>query len=89
MEFLRQHQLNIMLILTGICGVLGFLALLTSTLSTKRKHALVSIELSAMLLLICDRFAYIYRGDVSTLGFWMVRGCNFLVFFFYNIPSYF
>ena len=82
MEFLRQHQLNIMLILTGICGVLGFLALLTSTLSTKRKHALVSIELSAMLLLICDRFAYIYRGDMSTLGYWMVRYCNFLVFFF-------
>lgn len=82
MEFLRQHQLNIMLIFIGICGVLAFLVSITKTLSTKRRQALISMELSAMLLLICDRFAYIYRGDLSTLGFWMVRFCNFFVYFF-------
>ena len=32
--------------------------------------------------MIADRFAYIYRGDESTTGFYMVRVCNFLVFFF-------
>ncbi|MBQ2314743.1 MAG: HD-GYP domain-containing protein [Treponema sp.] len=40
------------------------------------------MEISASLLLISDRFAYLYRGDMSNLGFWMVRICNFLVYFF-------
>ena len=39
------------------------------------------LELSAMFLLIADRRAYIYRGDPSTKGWWMVRISNFLVFF--------
>ncbi len=82
MEFLRQHQLNIMLILIGICGVLAFLVSITKTLTPRRKHALLSLELCAMFLLVFDRFAYIYRGDISSVGFWMVRSCNFLVFFF-------
>ena len=82
MEFLRQHQLNIMLILIGICGVLAFLVSITKTLTPRRKHALLSLELCAMFLLVFDRYAYIYRGDVSTLGFWMARSCNFLVYFF-------
>lgn len=34
-----------------------------------------------MFLLIADRRAYIYRGDPSTKGWWMVRISNFLVFF--------
>ena len=41
----------------------------------------MQMELSAMFLLIADRRAYIYRGDVSTLGWWMVRISNFLAFF--------
>ena len=82
MEFLRQHQLNIMLILIGICGILAFLVVVSKTLSPKRKNALLSLELSAMLLLTCDRFAYIFRGDMSSLGFWMVRICNFCVYLF-------
>ena len=38
------------------------------------------MEISAAVLLFSDRFAYIYRGDASTLGFYMVRICNYLVF---------
>ena len=82
MDFLRQHQLNIMLILIGICGILAFLVVVSKTLSPKRRNALLSLELSAMLLLTCDRFAYIFRGDMSNLGFWMVRICNFCVYLF-------
>ncbi len=40
------------------------------------------MELFAAMLLIMDRLAYIYRGDVSDLGFWMVRISNFSVYFF-------
>ena len=80
MEFLRQNQLDIMLIFSGICGILVFFVCITKILSRRRKFALILMELSAMFLLLADRWAYIFRGDVSTTGWWMVRICNFLVF---------
>lgn len=79
-EFLRAHQLNIMLIMTGTCGVLALFVFFTTSLSKTRKHALLCIEVAATFLLVFDRFAYIFRGDASALGWWMVRICNFSVF---------
>ncbi len=81
LEFLKAHQLNIMLCLSSVCGIIAFFVCLTKTLPKERKRALLLVELGAMLLLVSDRFAYLYRGDVSELGFWMVRISNFLVFF--------
>ncbi|MBO4728292.1 MAG: HD-GYP domain-containing protein, partial [Spirochaetaceae bacterium] len=81
MEFLRNHQLNIMLFLSGICAVLTILAFCTKSLSSRRRIAIGHLELFSCVLLLADRFAYIYRGDVSVLGWWMVRVSNFLVFF--------
>ena len=80
-DFLKTHQLNIMLYMSGICGILVVLTLMTKTLSSRRRRILALLEASAMLLLIADRYAYIYRGDPSLLGFWMVRISNFLVYF--------
>ena len=80
-NFLRQYQLNIMLILSGICGILPVFVLSTNTISKKRKFILVLMELSASFLLIFDRYAYIFRGNVSNLGWWMVRISNFCVYF--------
>ena len=79
-EFLKEHQLNAMLVLSGICGVISLFAAVTRTLPKRRKAALIYLELSASLMLASDRFAYIYRGDTSTLGFWMVRITNALVY---------
>ena len=81
MELLKAHQLNVMLFLSGICFVLAILTLTTKSLSPKRKRILALLEIAAMMLLLSDRFAYIYRGDASRIGFWMVRICNFLVYF--------
>ena len=81
MEFLKAHQLNAMLFMSGICFVLAILTLVTKSLSPKRKRILALLENAAMLLLLSDRFAYLYRGDPSRLGFWMVRISNFLVYF--------
>ena len=74
-------QPDIMLALSAICGVLTLLVYMTNTMSQKRKLALMLVEISAMLLMVFDRRAYIYRGDTSALGWWMVRICNFAVFF--------
>jgi len=81
MEFLKAQQLNFMLFMSGICFVLAILTLVTKALSPRRKRALALLEIAAMILLLSDRFAYIYRGDTSALGFWMVRISNFLVYF--------
>ncbi len=81
MEFLRQHQLNIMLAMSSICFVVAFFVCITNTLSHKRRISLLLLEFCAALLLVFDRFAYIYRGNVTTLGWYMVRICNFAVFF--------
>ena len=79
-EYIRNNQLDIMLFFSGACAVLIPLTWVTTTLSCKLKWMLTLIELSSALLLIFDRFAYIYRGDPSNLGYWMVRISNFFVF---------
>ena len=48
----------------------------SKSLSHRRKALLVSMELGAMFLLVFDRFAYIYRGNISSTGYWMVRISN-------------
>ncbi|MCR5672522.1 MAG: HD domain-containing protein [Lachnospiraceae bacterium] len=79
-EFLREHQLDIMLVLVGINGMLIFFTLISKALSGRRRLTMIGLELSVEILLISDRFAYIYRGDTSDVGYWMVRVSNFLVF---------
>lgn len=69
-----------MLILIGIVGMLIFFTCISSSLSGKRKLCMSGVELSVFFLLIFDRFAYIYRGDTSVTGYYMVRISNFLVF---------
>ncbi|MBE6015526.1 MAG: HD-GYP domain-containing protein [Lachnospiraceae bacterium] len=81
LEIIRASQVNIMIFLSGCCGLLVILLRYTSTMSKRRKHALVFMEGSSMLLLISDCLAYAYRGDVSPLGYWVTRISNFLVFF--------
>ena len=79
-DFLKAHQLNIMLFMSGICFVLAILTLMTKALTMRRRRIIAFLEIAAMLLLLADRYAYLYRGDPSTLGFWMVRISNFLVY---------
>lgn len=81
MEFLKAHQLNIMLFMSGMCGILAILSSVSRVLSPKRRRILTVLETAAMLLLIADYYAYTYRGDASQLGFVMVRVSNFLVYF--------
>ena len=81
MEFLRDNQLDIMLFLSGICAILAFMTMVASSESSRKKSILTLMELSAMLLLLSERFSYIYRGDPGDLGSFMVRVSNGLVFF--------
>ena len=79
--FIRAHQLNIMVFMSGICCILAFMTLMIESLPRRRKSILVLMELSAMLLLLFDRESYIFRGNESDLGYFMVRFSNGMVFF--------
>ena len=89
MEFLRQNQLSIMLFLSGSCCILAILSFLTKSMPKKRRMYLVSIQLGAAILLMMDRYAYIFRGDLSQFGWWAVRISNFMVFFLSLFLIYF
>ncbi len=66
--------------MSSICGIIVFFIFLTRSMPRARKIALMITEAGGMFLLIFDRYAYIFRGDESTLGWWMVRISNYLVF---------
>ncbi len=80
-ELIREHQLDIMLILCGSCGILVFLLAQTKVLSGRRKGILILMELMAIFLLWFDRLSYIYAGNPGREAYVMVRVSNFMVFF--------
>ena len=81
MDFIRTFQLDVMLIMCGMCGILAVMTLVTKSLPLKTKLILAAMEVSAMLLLVFDRLSYLYRGNESKLGFVMVRIGNGMVYF--------
>ena len=83
LSYIREHQINLMLFMSGITALLTFTVLIPKTISRRRKFILALMAFSSTLLLISERFAYIYRGDVSRLGYYMVRISNGLVFFLF------
>ena len=82
MSFIRENQLDIMLVLIGICVILALAILLTKSISGKRRNVLAVMAVASAMILAFERCAYMFRGDVSDLGFYMVRISNGLVFFF-------
>ncbi|MDO4798257.1 MAG: ATP-binding protein [Coriobacteriales bacterium] len=78
-EFIRDHQLDIMLALISVCGITALYVIITCK-SNPRRRALLIIEICAMLLVLSGRFAYMYAGSTSAEGYWMVRFFNFMDF---------
>ncbi len=92
-ELFKEHQMNIMLVLSALCLMLTFFIYITKDIPLKRKKILMLLELNAMFLLSFDRFAYYYRGQESSIAYVMVRISNFMVFFLtlfieYNFNTY-
>lgn len=79
MEFIREHQLNFMLVLAGVCFAVTLCGVVSRT-AKLRKLALIVMCLSATMLMVADRYAYIYRGDETVTGYYMVRISNFVTF---------
>lgn len=79
-DLIVTHQLNLMLALSGACGICAIFVLISKTLSAPKKKSLFLIEICSMCLLLVDIGATIYDGDPSVTGYWMVRICTFFVF---------
>lgn len=80
LDFLIKYQMNIMMILCSMCGVIAVFVLFMKALPKKRRYTLLSVVICAMIIMLADCFAYAYRGDTSAAGFWIVRISNFMVF---------
>ena len=81
METLQSLQLDVMVALIGASVIMAFSIIINRGVPANKKFSFILLELTTALLLICDRHAYLFRGDESTLGYWMVRITNFGVFF--------
>ena len=81
MGFLRAIQLDVMVFMGGACGVLSFMTMITKSLPKNTKRILASMEIAAMLLLLFDRYAYLYEGSTTRFGSFMVRLSNGLEYF--------
>ncbi len=79
LDFIKDYQLNIMLSLGNVCGAVA-LSMLIAGLRTKRRRILFFLELSASILLISDRYIWIYDGDISSKGWWITRINAFFCF---------
>ena len=79
-EILKDVQLDLMLILSGISAAVALFLALSKSLDKERKVFLILANLFSVILLISDRAAYEYRGDPAPASFWIVRISNFLIF---------
>lgn len=79
-EIFKDMQLELMLVLSGVSAAVAFFLSLSKSIDNERKTFLILANAGSVMLLISDRAAYMYRGDQSVLGYWMVRVSNFLVF---------
>ncbi len=66
--------------IAAFCLLAGLFLLTARGIPENRRKRLVFIEFFTTLLLASDAFAYIFRGNESRLGWYMVRISNFLVF---------
>ena len=59
LDFLRDTQLSMMLILTGMCGLTAIFVMLLADVNRTRRQILFFLEMGAMVLLVADRYAYL------------------------------
>ncbi|WP_408071018.1 HD-GYP domain-containing protein [Butyrivibrio sp. JL13D10] len=84
-DFLRNHQVDMMIGLSSICAIIALFTAISKTMSKSRKIALLMMQISSAIWLTADRIAYIYHGVPGIEGYWAVKISNFLVFTFINV----
>ena len=81
-DFLRAHQLNIMLFLEAMCLITAFLTFITKNLPKARKTAIVMLELNAAIIMFSSRFYYLHKNGTGDLMWIFIRVAKFCDYFF-------
>ncbi len=79
-DFTRILSISSLLFLSFFCFQSGVFLCSGHRLNQNGRRTLIFIEFFTGFLLLSDALAYIYRGNTSTLGYYMVRLSNFFVF---------
>lgn len=79
-DFTRIISTTILLILSFFCFQAGVFLFSGHRLKRNGRRTLIFIEFFTGFLLLFDALAYIYRGNTSNVGWYMVRLSNFSVF---------
>ena len=79
-DFTRVISILSLIVLAGFCMQTGFFLFSGNSVKQSRKRTLILIEFSTAFLLLFDALAYIYRGNTSSVGYYMVHLSNFFVF---------
>ena len=80
MEFLQSIQLDLMVALIGVSAAFAVLVVFSKALPKRRRLVIIVIELLSVVLLVFDRFTYIYNGDPTEHGFLLQKLGNLVIF---------
>ena len=79
-DFIRTISISALCFLSFFCFQVGIFLWSGHQLKQNGRRSLIFIELFTGYLLLFDALAYIYRGNTSLLGWYMVRFSNLLVY---------
>ena len=79
-DTIRLVSIVILFGLAFFCLQVGVFLLSGHKFKNNSRRTLILIQIITGLLLACDALAYIFRGNCSQVGFYMVRISNFMVF---------
>ena len=88
-DTVRIISIVILLGLAFLCLQVGVFLLSGHKLRNNSRRTLILIQIITGLLLVCDALAYIFRGNVSRTGYFMVRASNFMVFILNYVATFF
>ncbi|MBP5794207.1 MAG: hypothetical protein J6W46_11305, partial [Spirochaetaceae bacterium] len=88
-DTVRLISIVILFGLGFFCLQVGVFLLSGHKLRNNSRRTLILIEIITGLLLAFDALAYIFRGNTSQTGYYMVRASNFMVFSLNYVLTFF
>ena len=85
----RLFSISSLVFLAFFCFQLGIFLWSGHKLKNNGRRTLIFVDFFTGFLLLFDALAYLYRGNTSQLGYYMVRISNFLVFLCNSSASFF
>lgn len=79
-DYLLNHQIQILFSLGIFSLAIVVYSITIKFPSIEKKRSLVLVEISTALLMIFDALSYLYRGNTTSIGYFMVRISNCFVF---------